>query len=84
MYAAQREEGLAPTSVLLLPGSSCCLPAPPPPTVPAAPPLSDSPVGERTRLYRGQQLRPVPPPNVTLHQRPTTHLMKVYQGRSDI
>lgn len=74
----QREEGLVPASVLLLPGPSRCLPPPPPPTVPPAPPLSDSPVGERPRLYWSQQLRPVLLPHVTLHQRPTAHLIVMY------
>lgn len=71
----QREEGLTPASFLLLPGPSRCLPPPPPPTVPPAPPLSDPPVRERPQLYWVQQLRLVLLPHVTLHQRPTAHLM---------
>lgn len=74
--AVQREEGLLPSSVLLLPGTSRCLPPTPPPAVPPAPPLSDSPVRERARLYWGQQLRPLLLPYVTLYQRPTAHLIE--------
>lgn len=76
----QREEGLLPSTLLLLPGVSCLLPADPPPPVFPAAPVSDCSDGEKLRLRWHQQLGLVLLPHVTLHQRPPTHLsnIKVY------
>jgi len=81
LCVVQREEGLAPASLLLLQGPPSCLPPAPPPAAPPAAPLSDSPVRERPGLHRGQQLRPVLLPHAALHQRPAAHLTETCSRR---
>lgn len=77
-FAVQREEGLLPSSRLLLPGVLCLLPADPPPPVFLAAPVSDCSNGEKLRLRWHQQLGLVLLPHVTLHQRSPTHLSYIF------
>lgn len=55
-----------------------CSSAAPPAAAAAAAPSPAPPVAEQRRLHRHQQLWPIFPSHVTLHQRPSAHLMTAF------
>lgn len=74
MLAGQEERALA-SSLAAVPAVSRCSSAVPPPAAAPAAPLPDPRVGEQPRLRWDQQLCPIFPPHVALHQRPAAHLI---------